>query len=110
MPRWKNENGEWVLIGTGKYGWIDYKKQEEACKTCDHGPWGWGVGNCSDICQKGIIYILERNENGTVLYSAKINDKGKAESDQKIIEACSLLTANQLMMFLKQHGIAQHLP
>jgi len=109
MAKWKNQNGEWVLIDTGKYGWIDYKKQEQACKSCKTGPWDWGAGNCNDICQKGIIYILERNENGITLYSARIDDY-KAVPCEKIIEVCSLLTLNQLMMFFKQHGIAQHLP
>jgi hypothetical protein len=109
MAKWKNENGEWVLLNEKMHGWIDYKKQAEACKNCKHGPWGWGAGSCIDICQKGITYLLERTENGTVLYTAKIDDI-KAVPDEKIIEACSLLTVNQLMQFFKEHGIAQHLP
>jgi NAD-dependent dihydropyrimidine dehydrogenase PreA subunit len=112
MAKWKNENGEWVLLSTQphRYGWIDYKKQAEACKNCKHGPWGWGAGSCVDICQRGIIFILESTENGTVLYTAKINDDNKAEPDKKIIEACSLLTACELRQYLAEQGVAQYLP
>jgi hypothetical protein len=110
MVRWKNENGEWVLLSRDRYGWIDYKKQTEACKSCKTGPWNMGAVTCVDVCQKSITYILERTENGTVLYTAKIDQNNKAQPDEKIIEACSLLTMNQLMMFFKEHGIAQHLP
>jgi hypothetical protein len=110
MTKWKNERGEWVALNEKMYGWVDYKKQEQACKNCKSGPWSMGVVTCVDVCQRGIIYILERNENGTVLYTAKINENNKAEPDEKIIEACSLLTACQLREFFKEHGIAQHLP
>jgi hypothetical protein len=109
MPKWKNENGEWVALATNRYGWIDYKKQTEACKNCKSGPWSWGAGSCIDICQKGIVYILEQTDNGAILYTAKTDDI-KAVPSEKIIEACSLLTLNQLLAFFKEHGIAQHLP
>jgi len=109
MARWKNENGEWVYLGDERYGWIDYKKQEQACKACDHGPWDWGAGNCNDICQKGIIYILERNENGTTLYSVRIDDY-KAVPDKVICVANSLLSMSQLMQYLIQQGVAPYFP
>jgi hypothetical protein len=111
--KWKNEYGEWVLLsstdGKYQYGWIDYKKQAEACKNCKSGPWSWGAGSCIDICQKGIIYILEKSEDSATLYTAKISND-KAEPDKKILEARSLLSARELHQYLAQQGIAQHLP
>jgi hypothetical protein len=109
MAKWKNERGEWVALNEKMYGWVDYKKQEQACKNCKN-PWNMGAINCADMCQRGIIYLLERSEHGTVLYTAKIDNNGKAIADEKIIEVYSLLTMNQLMMFFKEHGIAQQLP
>jgi len=110
MARWKNENGEWVYLGDQRYGWIDYKKQQQACKTCDHGPWGWGAGSCADICQKGIVYILEWNEEtGIVLYSARIDDY-KAVPDKVICVVNSLLSAREMWQYLVQQGVAPYLP
>jgi hypothetical protein len=110
MARWKNENGEWVYLGDQRYGWIDYKKQASACKTCDHGPWGWGAGSCADICQQAVIYILEFNENGTTLYSVKITDDNKAEPDKVLYTANSLLSVRELWQYLIEQGVAPYLP
>jgi hypothetical protein len=107
--KWKNENGEWVALNERRYGWIDYKKQEQACKNCKSGPWSMGAVTCVDVCQKGITYILERGEGSVILYTAKISND-KAEPDKKILEACSLLSVRELWQYLAQQGIAQHLP
>jgi hypothetical protein len=107
--RWKNEHGEWVILDECKYGWIDYKKQAYSCKNCKSGPYSLGAVTCADLCQKGIIYILERGEDFIILYTAKISND-KAEPDKKILEARSLLSARELWQYLAQQGVAQYLP
>jgi len=87
----KNEFGEWVVLASDgkatwyRLGWISYEKQKEACKNCPSGPWSLGAVSCADICQRAVVYIVEKKlYEPAILYSAKINDLGKAIPDKQI--------------------------
>jgi len=103
----ENEKGRWVVLATdGKatwylLGWIDYEKQKEACKNCSTGPWDLGAVCCAEICQKAIIYVIEKKfGEPAILYTVRLNPNSmRAEPDQKIAEG------RKAWEYLAQQGI-----